>query len=213
MTTRIYRGFGKRLLDLVLAGGALVLTLPLTLAVALCGRARLGSPTFFRQRRPGREGRLFTLYKFRTMTAECDPTGSPLPDKARLTTLGERLRRWSLDELPELWNVVRGEMSLVGPRPLLEEYLGRYSAEQARRHEVRPGITGWAQIHGRNDQSWERRLELDVWYVDRVSLWLDLKILWRTAWTIVSGRGVSARGHATMPRFEGDLKRVQGDRR
>ncbi len=204
----LYRAFGKRILDLLLSIVGLVLLLPLLLAIAGLVRLRLGAPVLFRQRRPGRDGRIFTLFKFRTMTDERDDRGRLLADDRRLTPLGRRLRRWSLDELPELVNVARGEMSLVGPRPLLEEYLERYSAEQSRRHEVRPGITGWAQINGRNETSWRERLEMDVWYVDRVGLWLDLKILFITLWKIVSGDGVSASGHATMPRFPG----VPGDR-
>ncbi len=203
-----YRALGKRILDLLLSIVGLVLLLPLLLAIAGLVRLRLGAPVLFRQRRPGRDGRIFTLFKFRTMTDERDDRGRLLADDRRLTPLGRRLRRWSLDELPELVNVARGEMSLVGPRPLLEEYLERYSAEQSRRHEVRPGITGWAQINGRNETSWRERLEMDVWYVDRVGLWLDLKILFITLWKIVSGDGVSASGHATMPRFPG----VPGDR-
>ncbi len=204
----LYRALGKRILDLLLSIVGLVLLLPLLLAIAGLVRLRLGAPVLFRQRRPGRDGRIFTLFKFRTMTDERDDRGRLLADDRRLTPLGRRLRRWSLDELPELVNVARGEMSLVGPRPLLEEYLERYSAEQSRRHEVRPGITGWAQINGRNETSWRERLEMDVWYVDRVGLWLDLKILFITLWKIVSGDGVSASGHATMPRFPG----VPGDR-
>ncbi len=204
----LYRALGKRILDLLLSIVGLVLLLPLLLAIAGLVRLRLGAPVLFRQRRPGRDGRIFTLFKFRTMTDERDDRGRLLADDRRLTPLGRRLRRWSLDELPELVNVARGEMSLVGPRPLLEEYLQRYSAEQSRRHEVRPGITGWAQINGRNETSWRERLEMDVWYVDRVGLWLDLKILFITLWKIVSGDGVSASGHATMPRFPG----VPGDR-
>jgi lipopolysaccharide/colanic/teichoic acid biosynthesis glycosyltransferase len=198
---RLYRRFGKRLLDLVAASLALVVTSPLLLGSALLVRLRMGSPVLFRQRRPGLGGRSFTLLKLRTMRPE---RGNDLPDSERLTPLGRRLRRWSVDELPELWNVLRGEMSLVGPRPLLEEYLDRYSPEQARRHEVLPGITGWAQVHGRNETSWERRLALDVWYVDNLSAALDLRILLATARMLLSGSGVSAPGHATMPRFRGD---------
>ncbi len=199
----LYRTFGKRAVDLVLSLAGLVAALPLLLLGAALVRARLGAPVLFRQRRPGRGGELFTLLKFRTMTDARDERGELLPDERRLTPAGAFLRRWSLDELPELLNVVRGDMSLVGPRPLLEEYLERYSPEQARRHEVRPGITGWAQIHGRNELSWPRRLEMDVWYVDRISLGLDLRILVTTAWKIVTGEGISAAGHATSPRFRG----------
>ena len=204
-----YRRVGKRALDLVLASIGIVATLPVLLAVALLVRLRLGSPVLYRQRRPGRGGELFTLLKFRTMTASCDDRGEPLPDEQRLTPLGRALRRWSLDELPELFNVLRGDMSLVGPRPLLEEYLERYDSEQARRHDVAPGITGWAQINGRNAISWPRRLELDVWYVDRVGLALDLAILAGTCRKILTGEGVTAAGHATMPKFRG----ASGERR
>ena len=204
-----YRSYGKRVFDLVLTIPALLFLSPLLAAIALLVRARLGAPVLFRHERPGHRGRLFTLLKFRTMSGERDANGEPLSDERRLTPLGRRLRRWSVDELPELIHVVRGEMSLVGPRPLLPEYLERYSAEQARRHDVRPGITGWAQIHGRNQLSWPERLELDVWYVDHVSLGLDLRILLTTAWKIVTGEGISATGHATMPRFRG----ASGERR
>ncbi len=198
-----YRRFGKRALDLTLSSIALLIGLPLLLTVALLVRMRLGRPVLYRQRRPGRDGKPFTLLKFRTMTGATDERGEPLPDEQRLTRFGRALRRWSLDELPELINVLRGDMSLVGPRPLLEEYLERYDREQARRHQVRPGITGWAQINGRNAISWPRRLELDVWYVDRVSLALDLGILATTCRKIVTGEGVTAAGHATMPKFRG----------
>lgn len=200
MPKTLYRAAGKRTLDLSLAGLAIVATLPIMGAVALLVKLRLGSPVLFRQSRPGRDGRPFTLLKFRTMLEAGD---APLPDRDRLTPLGRTLRRWSLDELPELVNVLRGEMSLVGPRPLLMEYLGKYSPEQARRHEVAPGITGWAQVHGRNETAWDRRLELDVWYVDRLTLWIDLRILARTLIQVFTGAGVSAEGHATMPKFEG----------
>lgn len=204
----LYRAFGKRALDVLLAVVAVILTSPLLLGAALLVRLRLGRPVLFRQLRPGHKGELFTLFKFRTMTEERDREGRLADDERRLTPLGRRLRRWSIDELPELLNVVRGEMSLVGPRPLLPEYLERYSSEQRRRHDVRPGITGWAQINGRNDLSWPERLEMDVWYVDHVGLGLDLKILCLTAWRIVTGEGISAAGHATMPRFRG----ASGDR-
>ncbi len=205
----LYRSFGKRVLDLVLATLAFVLTLPVMLLAALLVRVKLGAPVLFRHRRPGRSGELFTLLKLRTMTDERDERGELLADEIRLTGLGRLLRRWSLDELPELLNVLRGDMSLVGPRPLLAEYLERYDSEQARRHEVRPGITGWAQINGRNELSWPQRLEMDVWYVDRVGLWLDLRILILTVWRIVTGVGISAAGHATMPKFRG----ASGDHR
>lgn len=199
-----YRSGGKRLLDLVLTVPALVLAAPLMGGLAALVRLRLGTPVLFRQQRPGRGGAPFTILKFRTMTDRRDAEGRLLPDAERLTRLGRFLRSTSLDELPELWNVVRGEMSLVGPRPLLMEYLDRYSPEQARRHEVRPGITGWAQVNGRNATSWAERLAMDVWYVDHVSLALDLKILLRTLRSVLRREGISAEGHATMPVFRGD---------
>jgi lipopolysaccharide/colanic/teichoic acid biosynthesis glycosyltransferase len=194
----------KRLLDLLLSFGLLLaLALPLLLLWALV-RCKLGSPALFRQVRPGLHGRPFIMVKFRTMTDECGAEGKLLPDAQRLTPFGRFLRASSLDELPELWNVLRGEMSLVGPRPLLMEYLPLYSPEQARRHEVRPGITGWAQVNGRNAVSWEDRFKLDVWYVDHRSLWLDLRILWLTVRKVIMREGISERGEATMSRFPGN---------
>lgn len=194
----------KRLFDLVLAVAALaVLALPLLVLYAMV-RRKLGSPALFRQVRPGLHGRPFMMVKFRTMTDERGADGELLPDAQRLTAFGRFLRASSLDELPELWNVLRGEMSLVGPRPLLMEYLPLYSPEQARRHEVRPGITGWAQVNGRNAVSWEERFKLDVWYIDHRSLWLDLRILWLTVRKVLVREGISAQGEATMPRFKGD---------
>ena len=166
-------------------------------------RRKLGKPAFFRQMRPGLRGRPFEVIKFRTMTSARDVDGQLLPDAYRLTSFGQFLRATSLDELPELWNVLKGEMSLVGPRPLLMEYLPLYSAEQARRHEVRPGITGWAQVNGRNALSWEEKFKLDVWYVDNRTLWLDIKILWLTVRKVLVRDGISAAGEATMPRFTG----------
>lgn len=179
----------------------LVLLLPLLAIVALLVRIRLGSPIFFRQRRPGLHGKPFHLIKFRSMTDQRDSKGDLCSDEIRLTGFGRFLRASSLDELPEVINVLRGEMSLVGPRPLLMEYLDRYTERQARRHEVRPGITGWAQVNGRNAVSWEERFELDVWYVENQSLWLDVRILLATLVTVFSRAGVSAEGHATMPEF------------
>jgi lipopolysaccharide/colanic/teichoic acid biosynthesis glycosyltransferase len=167
-------------------------------------RRKLGSPALFRQVRPGLHGRPFMMVKFRTMTDERGADGELLPDAQRLTAFGRFLRASSLDELPELWNVLRGEMSLVGPRPLLMEYLPLYSPEQARRHEVRPGITGWAQVNGRNAVSWDERFKLDVWYVDHRSLWLDLRILWLTVRKVLVREGISAQGEATMSRFTGN---------
>jgi lipopolysaccharide/colanic/teichoic acid biosynthesis glycosyltransferase len=172
-------------------------------AVAVAIRVRMGSPVLFRQDRPGLQGRPFRLAKFRTMRAAAGPTGRPLPDGERLTALGRFLRASSLDELPQLWNVLAGDLSLVGPRPLLMQYLARYSPEQARRHEVRPGITGWAQVNGRNALSWEEKFALDVWYVDHWSLALDLRILALTALQVLRRSGISREGYATMPEFMG----------
>ncbi len=191
----------KRVFDVVVSATALVVLAPVMGLIALAVWRTMGRPVLFRQVRPGLHGKPFVMYKFRTMRDLRDAEGNLLPDEARLTPFGRWLRATSLDELPELVNVLRGEMSLVGPRPLLMEYLDRYTPEQARRHEVKPGITGWAQIHGRNNLSWDERFKLDVWYVDNWSLWLDLKILWRTLWMVLRREGISAQGHATMPRF------------
>jgi sugar transferase EpsL len=199
----MYRRFGKRLLDVTLASAALLLLLPFIGLLALLVRSRLGTPVLFRQRRPGLNGRIFTIYKFRTMTDASDEQGQLLPDAERLTSFGRFLRSSSLDELPELWNVLRGEMSLVGPRPLLIPYLSRYTPQQARRHEVRPGITGWAQVNGRNALSWEEKFALDVWYVEHVSLRLDVKIVALTVQKIVQREGISQPGQATMEEFQG----------
>ncbi len=193
----------KRALDVVLAGSLLVLLAPLIIAIAIAVSFDLGWPILFRQRRPGLHERPFLICKFRTMTHKCGVSGQLLPDEDRMTDFGRFLRSTSLDELPELLNVLAGHMSLVGPRPLLPEYLGRYSTEQRRRHEVLPGMTGWAQVNGRNSLSWEDRFRLDVWYVDHESIWLDLKILLRTPASILHRSGISHQGHATMPRFEG----------
>ena len=193
----------KRLFDLVLSTlGLLALALPLLVLVWLV-RSKLGSPVFFRQVRPGLHGKPFEMVKFRTMTSERGPDGQLLPDAVRLTPFGRFLRATSLDELPELWNVLKGDMSLVGPRPLLMEYLPLYTPEQARRHEVRPGITGWAQVNGRNAISWDQKFQLDVWYVDNQSLWLDIQILWLTVKKVLMRDGISAEGDATMPKFTG----------
>jgi sugar transferase EpsL len=193
----------KRVFDLVVAAAAVVLLAPLLLAIGIAVRLGLGKPVWFVQERPGRHGVPFRMIKFRTMRDALDADGRPLPDGERLTGLGKFLRAASLDELPELWNVLRGDMSLVGSRPLLMEYLPRYSAEQARRHEVKPGITGWAQVNGRNALSWEEKFRLDVWYVDHASLWLDLEIIARTLWKTIKRDGISQSGHATMPVFMG----------
>lgn len=193
----------KRLMDLCLASVALVLLALPMLVIALLVRLSLGSPVLFRQQRAGLHGKPFTLIKFRTMRDALDERGKLLPDEVRLTRFGNWLRHTSLDELPELLNVLKGEMSLVGPRPLLLEYLPRYNAQQARRHEVKPGITGWAQVNGRNALSWEERFRLDVWYVDNWNLWLDIKILLLTLWKVLKREGISAEGSATMPVFMG----------
>ena len=193
----------KRLFDLVLVLGSLPLWLPLLGFLAVMVRVRLGGPVFFQQDRPGQGGRLFRLVKFRTMTDARDAHGQLLPDAARLRPFGRWLRATSLDELPEIWHVLRGEMSLVGPRPLLPEYLPLYTPRQARRHTIRPGLTGWAQIHGRNATDWATRLALDVWYVDHQSLWLDLIILARTVGKVLWREGINATGEATMTRFTG----------
>lgn len=196
----------KRLLDIVVAIAALILLSPVMLVVALLIRRRLGTPVLFRQRRPGLGGRPFTMVKFRTMRDACDRQGNALPDEQRLTPFGQWLRATSLDELPELWNVVKGEMSLVGPRPLLMEYLPLYTPRQAQRHRVRPGITGWAQVNGRNAIGWEEKFEYDLWYVERCSLWLDLKILCLTLLKSARREGIASAGDATMPRFRGSLR-------
>lgn len=200
----MYRHFGKRLLDLVLTVPAVIVLLPVYLVIAILVRSKLGAPVIFRQERPGRHGKPFTLYKFRTMTDARDADGHLLPDKARLTPFGCLLRSTSLDELPELFNVLRGEMSLVGPRPLLMRYLERYSFEQMRRHEVRPGITGWAQVRGRNAIGWIAKFNLDAEYVARCSLWLDLCIITMTVVKILTREGISQPGQATMEEFRGE---------
>ncbi|WP_039881817.1 sugar transferase [Marinobacter manganoxydans] len=194
----------KRITDTVVALVALVMLSPVLLVVALLVRFKLGSPILFRQIRPGLGGNPFKMVKFRTMLDATDEHGNPLPDEQRLTRFGNFLRSTSLDELPELWNVLKGDMSLVGPRPLLMEYLQLYSAEQYRRHEMRPGITGWAQVNGRNAISWEDKFRLDVWYVDNQSLWLDLKILFFTLKKVLVRDGISGEGQATMSKFSGN---------
>lgn len=206
MTVRSWRLAMKRALDVAGAIGIGVCLAPVIAGVTLVV-TRSSDGVMFTQIRPGLNSRPFKLYKFRTMTDARDADGRLLPDADRLTSIGQTLRRWSLDELPELWNVLRGDMSLVGPRPLLVDYLDLYTDEQMRRHEMRPGLTGLAQVSGRNDQSWETRLALDVWYVDHWSLWLDLKILATTVVKVLSGEGTSSPGHATMPKFEGGSRR------
>jgi lipopolysaccharide/colanic/teichoic acid biosynthesis glycosyltransferase len=193
----------KRLFDLLVAGTALVVLSPIIVVTAIAVRLAMGSPVLFRQVRPGLGGRPFEVVKFRTMLNAVDSAGKPLSDAERLTRFGRFLRASSLDELPQLWNVLRGDMSLVGPRPLLMQYLPLYSPEQARRHEVRPGLTGWSQVNGRNALGWDEKFDLDVWYVDNRSFALDLKILLRTALQLLRPRGVTAAGHDTMPEFRG----------
>lgn len=193
----------KRVFDCVVAAAALLVLSPLLLTVAGLVRLRLGAPVLFRQIRPGMRARPFEMVKFRTMTDTRDAAGNLLPDSQRIPAFGRFLRSSSLDELPELWNVLKGDMSLVGPRPLLMEYLPLYTSEQFRRHDVRPGITGWAQVNGRNAISWEDKFLLDVWYVDNRTFWLDVKILLLTARKVLVREGISAHGEATMPRFSG----------
>lgn len=202
----------KKLFDVTIAGALLVLSLPALLIVALLARVYLGSPVIFSQVRPGLAGRPFKVYKFRTMTDARDSAGVLLPDDVRLTRFGRFLRQTSLDELPQLWNVLRGDISLVGPRPLLMDYLPLYSPEQARRHEVRPGITGWAQVNGRNAISWEEKFALDVWYVDHRSFLLDMKILLLTVRKVIVKDGISAQGMATMSRFYGSAGKMDACR-
>ena len=204
MSSPAYRG--KRLLDLLLASAAIVILSPMMLAIAVLVRLLLGKPVLFQQRRPGLHGVPFTFLKFRTMTEARDSDGNLRADAERLTRFGGFLRSLSLDELPELFNVIRGDMSLVGPRPLLMQYLELYSPEQARRHEVRPGITGWAQVSGRNAIGWDKKFALDVWYVDHGSLWLDVKILARTTWKVLACEGINQPGEATVEYFKGNSK-------
>ena len=206
----VYGSFVKRCFDIVVCLVALVLLSPLMLAIALLVRVKLGSPVIFSQQRPGLHGTPFRMYKFRSMTDARDAAGHLLPDVERLTAFGRFLRASSLDELPELWNILRGEMSLVGPRPLLMDYLPLYTSEQRRRHEVRPGITGWAQVNGRNAISWEQKFELDVWYVDHHAFLLDVRILALTLWRVLRREGISPAAEAIMPRFTGS--RIEGQR-
>ena len=193
----------KRLFDMVVACCLIIVLAPLGVLLVTTIRRKLGPPVFFSQVRPGRDGKPFQMIKFRTMLDATDKHGNPLPDEQRMTPFGSFLRATSLDELPELWNVLKGDMSLVGPRPLLMEYLPLYSKEQYRRHEVRPGVTGWAQINGRNAISWEDKFKLDVWYVDNQSFWLDLKILFLTVKKVLVRDGISGEGEVTMSKFTG----------
>ncbi|CAN8142761.1 Uncharacterized sugar transferase EpsL [uncultured Thiomicrorhabdus sp.] len=196
----------KRLFDMLLIVLSLPILLPVLLVVALLVRLKLGSPILFKQVRPGKDAKPFTMMKFRSMTDEKDEQGELLPDSVRLTKFGKLLRSTSLDELPGLWSVLKGDMSLVGPRPLLMEYVPLYSQKQFRRHRVRPGITGWAQVNGRNAISWEQKFEYDVWYVDHRSLWLDIKIIYLTLKKVVVRDGISAEGEATMAKFTGSKR-------
>ncbi|OWY66126.1 UDP-galactose phosphate transferase [cyanobacterium TDX16] len=193
----------KLLLDRFVAAIALIILSPIVICVAIAIHFRMGSPVIFTQPRPGKEGKIFNFYKFRTMTDEQDAQGNLLPDEQRLTTFGQFLRQTSLDELPQLWNVLKGDMSFIGPRPLLVKYLDRYTTEQARRHEVKPGITGLAQINGRNAITWEEKFVLDVWYVDNWSLWLDLKILFLTVFKVLQQEGINQEGYTTSEEFKG----------
>jgi sugar transferase EpsL len=202
----------KQVLDRAAALVLLVLLSPILLLIAIAVGLSIGSPILFRQQRPGLYGKPFMLLKFRTMTDRRDEQGTLLPDAQRMTRFGNFLRHTSLDELPELFNILRGDMSLVGPRPLLMEYLERYSPEQSRRHEVMPGVTGWAQVNGRNAIAWEEKFKLDVWYVDHRSLWLDLRIIALTAWRILRREGITQPGHATAEVFQGTKATGSGER-
>ena len=193
----------KRAMDILGAGIGLILFAPVLLLLWWLIRRDMGTPVLFRQTRPGRDGKPFEMVKFRSMKDAASPDGTPLPDAERITPLGAKLRSSSADELPELWNVLKGDMSLVGPRPLLMEYLPLYSPRQARRHDLRPGVTGWAQVNGRNALSWDEKFALDVWYVENRTLWLDLRIIWMTIAKVLRRYGIAADGEATMPKFTG----------
>lgn len=199
----------KRLIDTVGATAGLLILSPMLVAISLIVRVKLGTPIIFRQIRPGKDGKPFTIYKFKTMTDDRDAIGKLLSDANRLSPFGQFLRSTSIDELPELINVWKGDMSLVGPRPLLMQYLARYTPEQARRHQVKPGITGWAQVNGRNSLSWEEKFKLDIWYVDNWSVWLDIKIIFKTIIKVFLRENISAKGEATMPEFQGDAKALR----
>lgn len=199
----LYEAYVKRLLDLVLSAVALLLLSPVILVVAILVRCNLGAPVIFCQERPGKDEEIFKLYKFRSMTDACDAYGQLLPDELRLTRFGRFLRSTSLDELPELWNIFKGDMSIVGPRPLLVKYLPLYNEEQRHRHDVTPGLTGWAQVHGRNLCSWEEKFDYDIWYVDHVSFILDLQIIFLTVKSVLKREGISSEDSATMEEFTG----------
>ncbi len=194
----------KRFFDILVSLTSLLLFSPVIIFLALMVRMKLGSPLLFKQARPGLHAKIFNVYKFRTMTDETDDKGQLLSDEIRLTPFGKFLRKFSLDELPQLVNVIKGDMSLVGPRPLLIEYLPRYSQEQARRHDIMPGITGWAQVNGRNNLPWEEKFELDIWYIDHMSFWLDVKILWLTMLILIKAKDVQQRGYSTAAKFFGN---------
>ena len=196
--------FFKRLFDIVASASGLIILSPVFLIFAYLIRKNLGAPVFFTQERPGKDGKPFKMIKFRSMRDAVDKDGNPLPDSERLTPFGKKLRATSLDELPELWNVLKGEMSLVGPRPLLMSYLPLYNEFQNRRHEMRPGVTGWAQVNGRNALSWDEKFAHDIWYIDHYSFWLDMKILFLTVKKVFIKEGISAEGEATMPYFTGN---------
>ena len=198
-----YEKFIKRALDVILSGGALIVLSPVLAVTALLVRTKLGSPVIFHQDRPGKDEKIFRLYKFRSMTDERDENGDLLPDEVRLTKFGKLLRSTSLDELPELWNILRGDMSIVGPRPLLVKYLPLYNEEQRHRHDVRPGLTGWAQVNGRNALSWEEKFRLDVWYVQNVSFWVDVKTIFLTVKNVLRREGISSDTAVTMEEFMG----------
>lgn len=201
---KIWADIGKLLFDRSIALLLLLFTSPLILGVALAIRLKMGSPVFFTQRRPGKHGKIFNIYKFRTMTNDKDNEGNLLPDHERLKGIGKVIRSLSLDELPQLWNVLKGEMSFIGPRPLLIEYLPRYNVIQKRRHDVLPGITGWAQVNGRNAISWQQKFEYDIWYVDHLNFSLDMKIIWMTVKKVLKKEGISQQGQATMEKFMGN---------
>ncbi len=208
MTNRLYRNYIKRFLDIVLSAGAIVVLSPVMAVTAILVWIKLGSPVIFKQKRPGKDERIFEMYKFRSMTDARDKNGELLPDEVRLTSFGKKLRASSLDELPELFNILKGDMSVVGPRPLLVQYLPLYNAQQKRRHEVRPGVTGYAQVHGRNAITWEEKFEKDVYYVDHISFWGDWKIILQTIRAVVKKEGIRSETSATMELFEGTEKEL-----
>ena len=208
MTSRLYRDYIKRFLDIVLSAGAIVVLSPVMAVTAVLVRIKLGSPVIFKQKRPGKDERIFEMYKFRSMTDARDEKGELLPDEVRLTSFGKKLRASSLDELPELFNILKGDMSVVGPRPLLVQYLPLYNAQQKRRHEVRPGVTGYAQVHGRNAITWEEKFEKDVYYVDHMTFLRDWMIIFQTIKAVVKKEGISSETSVTMELFEGAEKEL-----